>query len=548
MRQSPTSARVHLARRAILRVPTRSAITRVAFVGLLALLVAAATPVVAPRTARADHNGFYVVCPDPVPEGNSARMGIRRSGYEVLGAVAFTDHLHYTAESDDYTEYHGVKFKQSEGTTLWFPIETTEDTRPERDETFAIGFWDSGLWHHCVVTIVDDDMPRIIGVNLVSSPIDGWANRAGDAIDVAVRFDAKVEVEGSPLLALFVGEGDASTTWRGARYLRGSGTFELLFRYIVQPGDLDLNGLTVGAAATAADRTAAYGFAGTINAMGTDAPVDYSHSGLEPALEQRVDGRPHIQSRRITSVPEAGHRSYRVNEVIEFTFNYDSRVVVEGDVCVTLFVGPDGFHADNTKRQAVYRSGSGTDTLVFGYTVRPGDTDPDGVTLLWGTVMNSSCGSGTIEGADSGVEHNPWYRGQGYLPGHKIDTAPPATSSAAITSRPSNGAAYTTGETISVEITFSENVTISGYPYLELDIGGETGRATLAADRGTNSRAVFEYEVQSGDGDADGVGISANSLFLNNGGIHDRAGNAAGLSHPAVAADPAQRVATSVND
>ena len=475
-------------------------------------------------------------------------MGIRRSGYWVLGAVAFTDHLLYTAESDDYTEYHGVKFTQPEGATLWFPIETTEDTRPERDETFAIGFWDFGVWRHCVVTIVDDDMPRIVGVNLVSSPIAGGAYRAGDAIDIAVRFDAKVEVEGSPLLALFVGEGDASTTWRGAGYRRGSGTFELLFRYIVQPGDLDLDGFSVGAAATADDRTAAYGFAGTINAMGTDAPVDYTHSGLEPASQQRVDGRPYVQSRHITSVPEAGQRTYRTNEVIEFTFNFDSRVVVEGDVCVNLFVGPDGFHADNTKRKAVYRSGSGTDTLVFGYTVRPGDTDPDGVTLLWGTATNGSCGSGTIKGADSGVEHNPWYRGLGYLPGHRIDTAPPAVSSAAITSLPSNGAAYTTGETISVEITFSESVTISGDPYLGLDIGGETGRATLAADRETSSRAVFEYEVQSGDADADGIGISANSLFLNNGGIHDRAGNAASLSHPAVAADTAQRVATPAND
>ena len=487
---------------------------------------------------------MYVVCPDPVPEGNSARMGIRRSGYKVLEAYAFTDHGNYTAESDDYTEYHGVKFEQSQGRTLWFPIETTEDTRPERDETFAIGFWDDDVWHYCVVTIADDDMPQIVGVELVSSPVDRWAYRAGDTIDVAVRFDQRVEVEGSPLLALFLGEGDADTTWRGASYLRGSGTHELLFRYVVQPGDLDVDGITVGAAATAEDRTPAYGFAGTINAAGTDAPIDYAHPGIEPHWQQRVDGRPYVQSRRLISVPEAGQQYYRANEVIEFAFTFDTRVVVEGDVCVTLNVGPDESHSDATARQADYRRGSRTDTLVFGYTVRPGDTDPEGVTLIWGTDRTGFCGSGTVKGEDSGVERNPWYLGMGFLSGHRIDTAPPAASSPEIVSRPLDGEAYNAGETISVEVAFTEAVTVSGAPYLELDIGTETRRATLAADRTTSSQLVFEYEVQRTDADTDGVGIDANSLFLNDGSIRDHAGNAASLSHPAVAADAAQRVAT----
>ena len=39
-----------------------------------------------------------------------------------------------------------------------------------------------------------------------------------------------------------------------------------------------------------------------------------------------------------------------------------------------------------------------------------------------------------------------------------------------------------------------------------------------------------------------GSGIAANSLRLNDGGIHDRAGNAAGLAHDDVAADAGQQV------
>ena len=520
---------------------------RIAVAGVLALLSAAAIPAVMPSTARADHNGMYAVCPDPIAEGNSARMGIRRSGYKVLLAAAFTDHRYYTAESDDYTEYHGERFEQSEGKTLWFPIETTEDTRPEHDETFAIGFWDGGVWHSCVVTILDDDAPRIVGVDLISSPVDGWAHHAGDAIDVVVRLDTRVEVEGSPTLALFLGEGGAST-WRGASYLRGSGTWELLFRYVVQPEDLDLDGISVGAAATADDRTPAYGFAGAINAVGTDVPIDYAHPGIESAWQQRVDGRPYVQSTRIISVPEAGAQAYRANEVIEVAFTFDTRVVVEGDVCATLYVGYDGYHSEGTAREADYRRGSGTDTLVFGYTVRPGDLDPRGIMVALGTDKTGFCGSGTIKAEGTEVERNPWYRGMGPQSEHRVDTAPPAASAVSILSRPANGEAYAAGETIRVEVAFSEDVTVSGAPYVELDIGEATRRATLVADRGPTSRVIFEYEVQSGDADTDGVGIGANSLHPNDGGIHDSAGNAASLAHPAVAADTAQRVAASADN
>ena len=301
--------------------------------------------------------------------------------------------------------------------------------------TFAIGFWDEGVWLHCVVTILDDDAPRIVGVNLISSPVDRWAYRAGDAIDVAVRFDAKVEVEGSPSLALFRGEGDASA-WRGASYLRGSGTLELLFRYVVQPEDLALDGIGVGAAATSDDRTPAYGFTGAISAIGTDVPVDYDHRGIELAWQQRVDGRPYVQSTRIISVPEAGGQAYRTNEIIEVAFTFDTRVVVEGDACVTLYLGYVRYHPEGTARQAVYRRGSGTDTLVFGYTVRPGDMDSRGIMVAMGTDRTGFCGSGTISAEGTQVERNPWYVGKGPQSEHKEDTAPPAASSVTITSRP----------------------------------------------------------------------------------------------------------------
>ena len=55
---------------------------------------------------------------------------------------------------------------------------------------------------------------------------------------------------------------------------------------------------------------------------------------------------------------------------------------------------------------------------------------------------------------------------------------------------------------------------------------------------------VFQYEVQEGDADQEGVGVSANALMLNGGGVNDSAGNDAGLSHDALPASPDHRVET----
>lgn len=106
-------------------------------------------------------------------------------------------------------EYHGYKVESKDGAkTLWAPVVTKEDTLPEHDETFAIGYWDGGMSHYCVVTIEYDDAPEITLVEISSRPVDGYAYRAGDSIDVTVDLDSRVDVDGTTSLALFLGEGD----------------------------------------------------------------------------------------------------------------------------------------------------------------------------------------------------------------------------------------------------------------------------------------------------------------------------------------------------
>ncbi len=522
---------------------TLAAISSTIF-AMAALLVAAFGLAGPPRAAYADHNSMYTICPEPISEGNTSSMGIRRSGYRVESAYFFTIHQPYSAGPEDFTEYDGVKVESGSGDkTLWVPVVTTEDSIPEHDEIFAIGFWDDDLWHPCVVTIVDDDTPAVTDVNIISRPVDQYAYRIGESIDVTVRTDAPIEVVGTPLLSLYIGDGPGDH-WRGASYLTGSGGRELVFRYQVQPGDFDGDGLSVGSAGVAEDRTPAYGFAGKIQAKGTDVPINYAHPGVEGARFHMVDGRPYVQTVRVVSSPSHEWAAYRANETIKVAFTFDTEVVVDGEPSVGLYLGPDSVHPDESWREARYLSGSSTDTLVFGYTVVPGDTDPQGVMIALGTDRQGFGGTGTITARGTDIEQNPWYRGTNHQPGHKVDTAPPSISRLEITSEPARDGAYAVGETITVEVGFDERVKLRGNPYIELDVGGVARQLSVRPEQsGAYSNALyFDYVVQESDSDADGVGVGANRVNSNGGGIFDSAGNAADLSHAARSADPGHKV------
>ncbi len=328
--------------------------------------------------------------------------------------------------------------------------------------------------------------------------------------------------------------------------MSGSGGRSLVFRYRVQAEDRDPDGIRVGAAAVDYSRNAAYGFVGNVFAAGTDVPIDYSHGGLQGDWRQSVDGRPFVQSARISSAPPDGWAAYRANQTVEVTLVFDTDVVVEGEVSVDLFLGLlENNYAEATKR-ARYLRGSGSDTLVFGYTVRPGDMDDKGIVLAMGDERYGFGGDGTIKAEGTDVERNPWYRGAGHNPAHKVDTAPPAISSVDITSRPANGDAYRVGELIALRVTFDEKVTVSGAPQLALEVGEVAHNATLSStpEGDFGASLVFHYTVQEGDTDADGIGVGANGLKLNGGGIHDSAGNMVGLSFPALGADPGHKVGT----
>ncbi len=127
---------------------------------------------------------------------------------------------------------------------------------------------------------------------------------------------------------------------------------------------------------------------------------------------------------------------------------------------------------------------------------------------------------------------------------NNLDEVAPTVSSLAITGASGSlNSRLNAGDTVSVSVTFSEAVTVSGTPQLALDVGGAPVQARYATGTGTTA-LVFTATLGAGLNDADGLSISANSLALNSGTIADGAGNNAVLAHKALANNGSYQVDT----
>ena len=129
----------------------------------------------------------------------------------------------------------------------------------------------------------------------------------------------------------------------------------------------------------------------------------------------------------------------------------------------------------------------------------------------------------------------------------QADNTAPTVSSLAITSDTGDDdtnfdddGVYGIGDSIEVTVTFSEDVSVTGSPQLELAIGSSNRTAEYESTDG--SAAVFSYTVAEGDSDSDGIAVAANKLSLNGGSIKDAAENDANLSHNALAAQDGHMV------
>ena len=100
------------------------------------------------------------------------------------------------------------------------------------------------------------------------------------------------------------------------------------------------------------------------------------HSEVGHFADHKIDNTPRVVSIKVTSDPTRGSGSdtYTVGDTTEFTVPFDRGVEVVGDPEFEFSIT-----GGTTDERTYYTGGSGTEALVFSYTVLRADNDPDGI-------------------------------------------------------------------------------------------------------------------------------------------------------------------------
>ena len=325
---------------------------------------------------------------------------------------------------------------------------------------------------------IDTTTPTVTAVT--ESPSSGDLN-AGKTVTLTLAMSENVTVNtagGKPTLAL----NDGTT----ASYVSSSGN-TLTFSYTVGANDSNVASLS----ATGINLNGATIQDGAGNA------ANLSLTGLTQSGPQ-IDTTPPVIS-SIAETPTSG--DLNAGKTVTYTIGMSENVTVNtagGKPTLTL----------NDGGTATYTSGSGTNALTFTYTVAAGQNTPDlqvNAVNLNGATITDNAGNATNLSLTGLAQGSP-----------QIDTTMPTVASVSATAGD-----YIAGNTLTLTLAMSENVTVSGNPTLTLNDGGI---ASYVSGSGTNT-LTFSYTVASGQN------TPALQVTAVNGTIADLAGNALSLSN-----------------
>lgn len=314
-------------------------------------------------------------------------------------------------------------------------------------------------------------------------------------LDFTLNFNAVVNVTNFPRIPIIIG-----TTTVYADYLFGAGTRALVFRYTTTTSDSDLDGISLSGPIDLNG--------GTIEDAGTKpAILSYVPPNTIGIL---VDGT----SPTIPLVSGSGSGNLITGQHLNFSVKFSEVVnIVAPDPTLSITVGLN-------PQSAIYISGSGTDTLVFRYTVQVADDDTDGVDitsplLTTGTIKDLRAHDATLAFANVTTT------------GYVVDGVASTVASFVVPVAPPF-AGYKMGDTLDFEVQWSEPTYVTGSPRLVLTVGTSTLYATYLSASSTTTSSIFRYTVLVGHLDTDG--IVTTGLQLNGGQLKDAAGNNADYS------------------
>ncbi|MBL0499885.1 cadherin repeat domain-containing protein [Aeromonas caviae] len=380
--------------------------------------------------------------------------------------------------------------------------------------------------------LVDETAPTISSIAISgASGVQSSTLNAGDVVSVTVSMDEATVVDttgGTPRVALNVG---GSTVY--ANYVSGSGTAALLFQYTILAGQSDANGISLDANALQTN-------GGTLRDAAGNAAV-LTHGAVADNASYLVDTTaPTVSSVGITGASGAQSNTLNAGDVVSITVTMAEATVIDtagGTPRVALNIGGNTVYAN-------YVSGSGTTSLLFQYTILAGQTDANGISIVANGLEANGGTLSDAAGNDANLSHSLVTDNASYL----VDTTAPVVSGVSSTAVGS----YGVGAVISIQVSFSETVTVTGTPQLTLETGATDRTINYVSGSGSNT-LTFNYTVQAGDTSADLDYLSSAALGLNGGTIRDAAGNNATLTLPSpgaagsLGANEAIVIDTSVN-
>ena len=191
---------------------------------------------------------------------------------------------------------------------------------------------------------------------------------AGQDLVFNVVFSGPMTVVGTPQLDLTIGK-----AVRPATYVQGSGTNSLAFRYTVQPGEADADGIAVGKAIKL-----------PTGASIVDAGSVPASLGIKPPSTKKVlvdSVAPAVQS-----VAGPAPKAYPAGSTLSFKVAFSENVFVVGVPTLPVDIG-------GTVRDAVWDGKrNGTKSLTFNTVVQAGDRDADGVRIAGPIGLSGGAG------------------------------------------------------------------------------------------------------------------------------------------------------------
>ncbi|ETO79672.1 hypothetical protein F444_05651 [Phytophthora nicotianae P1976] len=343
--------------------------------------------------------------------------------------------------------------------------------------------------------VIDTAIPTIDATVGVTSATSNGIYAPGDEIKILVTFTKPVSVTGYPRIFLETGP-----IKRPAGYTTGSGSKVLIFVYRVSAGDtagsgflnyrgdqaLRLNGGTI--------TRSLVGSTGTIGVSAVLSLADATSSGkaLANNAQLTIDGLPPTVTR--ISVSSAPSTTVTRGDEVVIGISFSALVTVDttkGTPTLLMDVG-------SYNRQAVYKSGNGSLSLLFSYIVSLGDTAPNGVNyrsrsalVLNGATIRRTSSSPTLD-AYLTLPDPPSLSPQ-IIVDRALSFVTTITKLAADVSTGS----YGTKQIITLSLTFSDEVALSGStpPALKINTGSIVPYAS-----GSSSRTlVFLYIVKDGE-------------------------------------------------